>query len=282
MEIVQYIIFFIILLCGAIPWIRENGYFEVFYFTHLSYIFFWILLIVHEENFWIWFLLPGTIFIISKLYGIAKILLGSNKSYAVQLHSLSSKVTKLVVRRTDGITFSPGDYVLINIPAISRFEWHPFTISSAPEQQHSFSLHIRAVGGWTNGLLKLANKENKLPPRRLNQDKLNTFISDSALSRRNSEIPELRHRPETMAGLKENPITVYIDGPHGAPSSSIFSSHHAILVATGIGVTPFASILQSVVARLQWHNAHPYGLKSCFGDFDEENRGLGELRHMIR
>ena len=40
-------------------------------------------------------LLPGTIFIISKLYGIAKILLGSNKSYAVQLHSLSSKVTKL-------------------------------------------------------------------------------------------------------------------------------------------------------------------------------------------
>ena len=36
------------------------------------------------------------------------------------------------------------------------------------------------------------------------------LVSDSALSRRHSEIPELRNRPETMAGLKENPLTVYI------------------------------------------------------------------------
>ena len=36
-------------------------------------------------------------------------------------------------------------------------------------------------GGWTNSLLKLANKENKLPPRRLNQDKFNTFISGRTL-----------------------------------------------------------------------------------------------------
>ena len=40
-------------------------------------------------------LLPGTLFLLSKLYGVAKILLGSNKSYAVQLDSLSAKVTKL-------------------------------------------------------------------------------------------------------------------------------------------------------------------------------------------
>ena len=36
------------------------------------------------------------------------------------------------------------------------------------------------------------------------------LVSDSALSRRHSEIPELRNRPETTAGLKENPLTVYI------------------------------------------------------------------------
>ena len=44
---------------------------------------------------------------------------------------------------------------------------------------------------------------------------------------------------------------VYIDGPHSAPSSTIFSAEHAVLVATGIGVTPFASILQSIVARFR-------------------------------
>ena len=41
------------------------------------------------------------------------------------------------------------------------------------------------------------------------------------------------------------PLTVHILGPHSAPASTIFSSQHAVLVATGIGVTPFASILQS-------------------------------------
>ena len=29
-------------------------------------------------------------------------------------------------------------------------EWHPFTISSAPEVSSQFTLHIRGVGQWTN------------------------------------------------------------------------------------------------------------------------------------
>lgn len=35
----------------------------------------------------------------------------------------------------------------------------------------------------------------------------------------------------------------------GAPSSHIFRAQHAVLIATGIGVTPFASILQSIMRR---------------------------------
>ena len=31
-------------------------------------------------------------------------------------------------------------------------EWHPFTISSAPEQPGTFTLHVRGVGQWTNRL----------------------------------------------------------------------------------------------------------------------------------
>ena len=40
-----------------------------------------------------------------------------------------------------------------------------------------------------------------------------------------------------------------IDGPYGAPSSHIFHAEHAVLIAAGIGVTPFASILQSIMHR---------------------------------
>jgi predicted ferric reductase len=44
-------------------------------------------------------------------------------------------------------------------------------------------------------------------------------------------------------------LKVYIDGPYGTPSQSIFDSEHAVLVAAGIGITPFASILQSLMNR---------------------------------
>lgn len=40
-----------------------------------------------------------------------------------------------------------------------------------------------------------------------------------------------------------------IDGPYGTPSQDIFDSEHAVLIAAGIGITPFASILQSLMHK---------------------------------
>jgi NAD(P)H-flavin reductase len=50
-------------------------------------------------------------------------------------------------------------------------------------------------------------------------------------------------------GRLSKPLVVYIDGPFGAPTSQIFRAQHAVLIGTGIGVTPFASILQSIMHR---------------------------------
>ena len=47
----------------------------------------------------------------------------------------------------------------------------------------------------------------------------------------------------------EKPLDIYIDGPFGSPSSNIYRAEHAVLISTGIGVTPFASILQSIAHR---------------------------------
>ena len=44
--------------------------------------------------------------------------------------------------------------------------------------------------------------------------------------------------------ILEKPLEIHVDGPFGAPASDIFRSEHAVLIGTGIGVTPFASILQ--------------------------------------
>ena len=44
-------------------------------------------------------------------------------------------------------------------------------------------------------------------------------------------------------------MKIFIDGPFGAPASNIFRAEHAVLIATGIGVTPFSAILQSIMNR---------------------------------
>merc|ERR1719219_3366850 len=72
---------------------------------------------------------------------------------------LPSKVTNLIIERPAGFNFSPGDWVFVKIPAVASSEWHPFTISSAPEVSGQFTIHIRGVGQWTNSLYRLFEKE---------------------------------------------------------------------------------------------------------------------------
>ena len=265
---------------------------------------------------------------------------------------LPSSVTGLVVERPAKFNFSAGDWVFVNIPAVAAHEWHPFTISSAPEVDPSniygcddqsfsphqvdeeFTLHIRSVGEWTGRLHKLIkedyerqaesrNKEESTMARIQNsikkyQGAKNLMAQVSVLSKKNVEEEDgfnfvenftqneqelsskgavkrsdsvnqrLSRRPkglvryisikepktveyntqqsldvrrgvdveeaisqERQGGERrlEKPLDIYIDGPFGSPSSNIYRAEHAVLIGTGIGVTPFASILQSIAHR---------------------------------
>lgn len=84
---------------------------------------------------------------------------GHGKTYISSGILLPSKVTHLVIKRPPHFYFRPGDYVFVNIPAIAKYEWHPFTLSSAPEQEDYMWLHIRGVGEWTNRLYSYFEKE---------------------------------------------------------------------------------------------------------------------------
>jgi len=57
----------------------------------------------------------------------------------------------------------------------------------------------------------------------------------------------LRRMADECASFHD--VAVNIDGPFGTPSRNIFGARHAVLVGAGIGVTPFASVLESMVAR---------------------------------
>lgn len=64
--IILFVILMIMFIC-SLPFVRRGGSFEVFYWTHLLYIFFWILVLIHGPNFYKWFIIPGLIFVIERV-----------------------------------------------------------------------------------------------------------------------------------------------------------------------------------------------------------------------
>ncbi|TNM99120.1 NADPH oxidase 1 [Takifugu flavidus] len=64
-----------------------------------------------------------------------------------------SKVLELQLMKR-GFKMEVGQYVFLNCPAISQLEWHPFTMTSAPEEDF-FSVHIRSAGDWTDKLIEI-------------------------------------------------------------------------------------------------------------------------------
>lgn len=44
--------------------------------------------------------------------------------------------------------YKPGQYLFLNIPEVSALQWHPFTITSTPEEGF-ISVHVRVLGNWT-------------------------------------------------------------------------------------------------------------------------------------
>uniref|UniRef100_A0A671TJH3 NADPH oxidase 5 n=1 Tax=Sparus aurata TaxID=8175 RepID=A0A671TJH3_SPAAU len=240
--VVLQVVICLMVLCSS-TFVRRSGHFEVFYWSHLSYVWVWSLLMVHCANFWKWFVVPGLLFLLEKIVGIAVSRMGG--LYIVEVNLLPSKVTHLVIRRPQFFHFKPGDYVYINIPVIAKYEWHPFTISSAPEQSDSLWLHIRSMGQWTNRLYEYFRQPESqtVSPKRL---------STSLRSHRQLL------KAQVSAKYGENHrfcnIKCYVDGPYGTPTRQIFASEHAVLIGAGIGITPFASILQSIIYRRRKQN----------------------------
>ena len=111
---------------------------------------------------------------------------------------------------------------------------------------------------------------------RYRSQKINENLENSS-----SNIPQVKKPPRIAAFAKDDStavdMEVFVDGPYGSPSSDIYQAEHAVLVATGIGVTPYASVLQSIMARYRRDKTQcPRCHHQWTGDIAEA--GLGRLR----
>ncbi|KAF9119558.1 hypothetical protein BGW39_000226 [Mortierella sp. 14UC] len=180
---------------------------------------------------------------------ISKIVLHPSKVLEVQIKKSSNK-------QGDGFfRAKAGQYVFLDCPDISAFEWHPFTITSAPEEDY-VSVHIRIVGDWTTAFAKRLG---------CSFDDEQQFWIEELRTRSNGASDEAIL---TGAGMSSgfssavamdsmafghpstDPIIslprVLLDGPYGSPSEDAFNYEIAVLVGAGIGVTPFASVLKYI------------------------------------
>ncbi|RIA84808.1 ferric reductase like transmembrane component-domain-containing protein [Glomus cerebriforme] len=187
--------------------------FEVFYWSHFSFIFFIIFGNLHQPEFIQFTAIGMGLYIIDRL---ARFIFGLGTINVIGIEAIQSGVTKIIFEFKD--YYESGQYMFINLanlnPPVSLLAWHPISFSSSPSVMddgvHYASIHMKVQGGFSRNLYARSHE-----------------------------------------GLQYNqvPLKMRVDGPYGKTSLDFMQHNTVVLVSGGIGITPMISILRDLVDR---------------------------------
>ncbi|GAA5872819.1 hypothetical protein JCM16303_006843 [Sporobolomyces ruberrimus] len=226
--------------------------FETFWFTHHLAFFFLVALYFHAigcfvkgalpgqpvkclgYNSWQWCIGGGILYVFERLIRIVR-----SRCSTTLIAVLQHPGETLELRFTKpSMTYNAGQWLFLNVPEISKLQWHPFTISSAPDDPY-ISVHMRQVGDWTRAL---GARLCSIPPS----------ARSSSTSFEKLDTTDVPNSPSSLDITSRAFILgrslpdIRIDGPFGSPSQDVLSNEVAVLVGAGIGITPFASIMKDI------------------------------------
>lgn len=197
---------------------RNSKRFELFYYTHYLLFPIIILLYYHAPQFLMFTSIPIIGYSLDRAYRfwctfypgqLTKTdIFEHDRTIVIKLEVYS----KSFMSRPGRTKYRSGDIIYLCFPDISKWQWHPFSISSSPYESGYITVHVKVAGDWTIKLLELCRKVS----------------------------PEQGHRV--------NPL-VYFDGPLGSPNSSMHDHKHVVLVGQGIGATPYVSLLKYLLDK---------------------------------
>jgi NADPH oxidase len=294
---------------------KKVGGFQLFWAAHKNWAIIFCLMLIHGPQFWIWFMWPLMLVISDRL------LQRQRRKSTVRLESaelLKANVMKLTFKQPRGFLYQAGHYAQIACEQVSQEEWHPFTISSAPEEEY-LTMHIRCPDelDWCSALRRTLIEE---PVKAVSQGKatakpgcrvtfghfrINSMPGQAdedlkydipqsvevAGSNFNAAPPAGRVLDESKIDIEDvstfglissfpkGSIRMWLDGPHGAPSELVWVHRTVILVGAGIGVTPFASILRSIQMRTQTEKSQPH--RSAWWKSQTAATSAGPTAHRI-
>ncbi|KAJ4973496.1 hypothetical protein NE237_006670 [Protea cynaroides] len=238
----------------ATPWFRRNKLklpgplqkltgFNAFWYSHHLFVIVYALLIVHgiklyltkdwsKKTTWMYLVVPMV------MYGGERLIRALRSSVKVvkilKVALYPGNVLALHMSKPQGFKYKSGQYMFVNCAAVSPFEWHPFSITSAPGDDY-LSVHIRTLGDWTRQLKQVFSEVCNPPTG----GKSGLLRADY-----NAEGENVPNFPRVL-----------IDGPYGAPAQDYKKYEVVLLVGLGIGATPMISIVKDIV-----HNIKSLGL----------------------
>lgn len=214
------------------PFHRLTG-FNAFWYSHHLFGLVYALLIVHsifvflshgwlQKTTWFYLAVPVVLYLGERT--LRALRAGHYMVNIVKAAIYPGNVLALHMTKPPGFKYRSGMYLFLQCPEISPFEWHPFSITSAPGDD-CVSVHIRTAGDWTSAMTNLFTKI-MAPPVGGKSGLLRVEYN----SKNDSKFPRLR-----------------IDGPYGAPAQDYRKYDVLLLIGLGIGATPFISILKDLL-----------------------------------
>ncbi|KAE9595484.1 hypothetical protein Lal_00030693 [Lupinus albus] len=198
------LIFGLLMWISTIPRIRRK-FFDLFFYTHYLYILFIVFFIFHVGITYAFLMLPSFYLFLVDRY--LRFLQSRNQVRLVSARVLPCEAVELNFSKAHGLTYNPTSVMFINIPSISKLQWHPFTITSNSNLEHeNLSVVIKSGGTWTQKLYKLLS-------------------THSAIDR----------------------LGVSVEGPYGPASTDFLRCDTLVLISGGSGITPFISIIRELL-----------------------------------
>ncbi|KAF7037635.1 hypothetical protein CFC21_047965 [Triticum aestivum] len=215
------------------PFDKLTG-FNAFWYSHHLFAIVYVALIVHgqfvylirvwyRKSTWMYLAVPVCLYLGERILRFFR-----SGSYAVRLLKVAiypGNVLTLQMTKPATFRYKSGQYMFVQCPAVSPFEWHPFSITSAPGDEY-LSIHVRQLGDWTRELKRVFSAACEPP-----------VSGKSGL---------LRADETTKKTLPK----LLIDGPYGSPAQDYGKYDVLLLVGLGIGATPFISILKDLLNNI--------------------------------